>query len=69
MPMPMSESHGFMVYIQGKSGPSKIHKDVSDAEAEAVRLSSRNPESVIYVLGIVGILDPVKRPTHEWRTK
>lgn len=57
----------YLVSVCGSQAPTKEHKELADAKAEAIRLSllSNNKDRVIHVVQIVATLEP--RSTHEWR--
>jgi hypothetical protein len=54
---------GYMVSIDGNSGPQKVHDTIELAKAEAERLSSSNTGKVIRILYLVGVY----APTHEFK--
>ncbi len=56
-------SAGYMVSIDGNSGPKKVHPTIEDAKAEAMRLSPTNAGKLIRILYLVGYYEP----THEFK--
>jgi hypothetical protein len=54
---------GYMVSVDGNSGPQKVHDTIEQAKAEAERLSSSNVGKLIRILYLVGVY----APTHEFR--
>ena len=54
---------GYMVSIDGNSGPQKVHDTIEQAKAEAERLSSSNVGKLIRILYLVGVY----APTHEFK--
>lgn len=63
----MTSHSEYMVSVDGKSAPSKVHSEYTEAVAEAQRLSMQpgNRGAVIRVLQVVGVLEPA----HVWRSK
>ena len=54
---------GYMVSVDGNSGPQKVHETIEQAKAEAERLSSSNVGKLIRILYLVGVY----APTHEFK--
>jgi hypothetical protein len=54
---------GYMVSIDGNSGPQKVHDTIEQAKAEAERLSPSNTGKIIRILYLVGVY----APTHEFK--
>ena len=54
---------GYMVSVDGNSGPMKVHDTIEQAKAEAERLSSSNVGKLIRILYLVGVY----APTHEFK--
>ena len=54
---------GYMVSVDGNSGPQKVHDTIELAKAEAERLSSSNAGKLIRILYLVGVY----APTHEFK--
>ena len=54
---------GYMVSIDGNSGPQKVHETIEQAKAEAERLSPSNTGKIIRILYLVGVY----APTHEFK--
>lgn len=54
---------GYMVSVDGNSGPQKVHETIEQAKAEAERLSSSNTGKLIRILYLVGVY----APTHEFK--
>lgn len=54
---------GYMVSVDGNIGPKKVHPNVEDAKAEAMRLSPKNAGKIIRILYLVGYYEP----THEFK--
>lgn len=54
---------GYMVSVDGNSGPMKVHDTIEQAKAEAERLSSSNTGKLIRILYLVGVY----APTHEFK--
>jgi hypothetical protein len=56
----------YMVSVEGRQAPKKIHQLYEDAQMEAKRLSEKpdNRNRAIYVLKVVSILKPVS--SHQW---
>ena len=54
---------GYMVSIDGNSGPMKVHDTIEQAKAEAERLSPSNTGKIIRILYLVGVY----APTHEFK--
>jgi hypothetical protein len=59
----MTDKQEFMVSVEGRSAPSKIHPNCPEAMVEAERLAERNRGAVIRVLQVVRTLEP----RHLWR--
>lgn len=56
----------YMVSVDGKSAPCKVHETFAEAEAEAERLALMpgNRGATIRLLKVFGVLEPA----HRWRT-
>lgn len=54
---------GYMVSVDGNSGPMKVHDTIEQAKAEAERLSPSNTGKIIRILYLVGVY----APTHEFK--
>lgn len=63
----MTSHSEYMVSVDGKSAPCKVHATYAEAAAEAERLSLQpgNRGATIRLLAVVGVLEP----THVWRSK
>lgn len=59
----------YMVYVDGKTGPSKEHAYMTDAVVEAERLAAQpdNKLRKIYILKVEKVNEPVI--TREWKEK
>jgi len=56
----------WMVYVEGKSSPTKKHETLEDAEREAVRLAQQNDGRSVFLLIATAHCRTV-RPNVEWR--
>ena len=55
----------WMLYVEGKNVPSKIHESWTSAEVEAERLARLNPGNKVIIFGIVREAT-VKLPEVTW---
>ncbi len=57
----------YMVSVDGKSAPCKVHTERQEAFQEATRLSQmpNNRGATIRVLEVISVLEP----THQWRER
>lgn len=55
----------YMVSVDGKSAPSKVHTERDEAVLEAERIAAMpgNRGATVRLLAVVGVLQPV----HRWR--
>lgn len=61
----MTSRSEFMVSVDGKSAPCKVHATYAEAAAEADRLALQpgNRGATIRVMQVIGVLEPA----HVWR--
>lgn len=49
---------GWMIFLKESGRPKKIHATLEIAQVEAARLAARHPTRTVYILEIVGVIEP-----------